>query len=178
MDTNDLKIEKGTKQDIDELEQLYYEITDYLDSHINYPGWKKGIYPDRSTAEEGIEENNLFVARSEGRIVGTVILSHEPPEVFLKVNWNADLDYRDVLMIYTLAVHPQYLRSGIGKQMLDFIIEYSKQNHIKAIRLDVFEKNIPAVKLYQSFGFQYIDSVDPGYEGFGSDQFKLYQKLL
>lgn len=79
MDTYDLKIEKGTKQDIDELEQLYYEITSYLDSHINYPGWKKGIYPDRSTAEEGIEENNLFVARSEGRIVGTVILSHEPP---------------------------------------------------------------------------------------------------
>ena len=28
MDTYDLKIEKGTKQDIDELEQLYYEITD------------------------------------------------------------------------------------------------------------------------------------------------------
>ncbi|MGE7115055.1 hypothetical protein [Lysinibacillus sp. NPDC047702] len=36
-----MKTEKGTKYNIEEIEPLYNDLNDYLDSHINYPGWKK-----------------------------------------------------------------------------------------------------------------------------------------
>lgn len=49
---------------------------------------------------------------------------------------------------------------------------------MKAVRLDVYEKNQPAIQLYKSFGFQYIDTVDLGYGMYGLDWFQLYQKLL
>ena len=40
-------IEPGSLADIDELERLYDELNDHLSATINYPGWIKGIYPDR-----------------------------------------------------------------------------------------------------------------------------------
>ena len=34
-------------------------------------------------------------------------------------------------------------------------------------KLDVYEKNEPAIRLYQKCGFQYIDTVDLGYGKYG-----------
>ncbi|WP_312648537.1 hypothetical protein [Aminipila sp.] len=49
-----LTIRKASNHDIDELEQLYDELNDYLESTINFPGWKKGVYPTRKDAINGI----------------------------------------------------------------------------------------------------------------------------
>lgn len=173
-----IEIEKGKKDDIDELEKLYDSLNDYLFSHINYPGWIKGIYPTRETAVAGIEEDCLFVARMDGRIAGTVILRHQPEPAYSLADWRIDLDYSEILGIYTLAVHPDFLHKKIGRKILDFVFEYSVQKQIKAIRLDVYEKNIPAIKLYESCGFQYIATVDLGYGEYGLNWYKLYQRIL
>lgn len=58
-------IEKGTVRDIDALESLYDDLNDYLESGINYCGWKKGIYPVRETAIIAIKANTLFVIKYE-----------------------------------------------------------------------------------------------------------------
>ncbi|WP_337982970.1 hypothetical protein [Lysinibacillus sp. C5.1] len=72
-----MKIEKGTNCHIEEIESLYNELNDYLDAHINYPGWKKGIYPIKETAIKGIQEGNLYVLKDGNHIAGTVILRRE-----------------------------------------------------------------------------------------------------
>ena len=171
-------IRKGTSQDINELSALYDELNDYLESHINYPGWRKGIYPIGEDAARGIAEDSLFVAVEDGRIAGTVILSHQPEEGYESVNWHNNLEYKDIFVVYTFAVHPEFLHRGIGRKIMEFILDYAEQMNMKAIRLDVYEKNIPAIRLYESMGFQYMDSVDLGYSIYGLDWFKVYQKVL
>lgn len=173
-----ITFELGTPGDIDELAQLYDSITDYLESHINYPGWRKGLYPNRDTAREGVEEGSLYVARDNGRIVGTVILRHTPEDAYSLADWHTDLDYRDIYVVYTLAVHPRCLGMGVGEQIMEFILEHSAKNNAKAVRLDVYDKNTPAVCLYKKYGFQYIDTVDLGYSHYDLDRFELYQKIL
>ena len=69
-------IEPGTSADIDELEKLYDELNDYLAATTNYPGWIKGVYPVREDAVAGVNDETLYVARYDGRIVGSVILNH------------------------------------------------------------------------------------------------------
>lgn len=49
-------IEKAGESDIDALSQFYDVVNDYLASHINYPEWKRGIYPARDTAENAVLE--------------------------------------------------------------------------------------------------------------------------
>ena len=84
-----MDIRVGNEEDIDSLEELYNNINDYLESTINYPGWKKGIYPVRKDAEDGIREGNLFVAVENGDIIGSMILRHEPEPAYLNVSWQA-----------------------------------------------------------------------------------------
>ena len=71
-----MEIRKGTRQDIDEVAALYDELTEYLEGHTNYPGWKKGIYPTREDAVSGTAEENLFVVIEE--IDDNVITSYCP----------------------------------------------------------------------------------------------------
>lgn len=173
-----MDIRVGNEEDIDSLEELYNNINDYLESTINYPGWKKGIYPVRKDAEDGIREGNLFVAVENGDIIGSMILRHEPEPAYLNVSWQAELDYSNVLVIYTFVVNPKFLKRGVGKNMLDFIEEYAMDNKIKSIRLDVYEKNIPAISLYEKCHYKFSDTVSLGLEDIGLNWFKLYEKII
>jgi Acetyltransferases len=173
-----LIIELGTSNDIDELEQLYNDLNDHLANGTNYPGWIKGIYPIRQNAVDGISKSNLYVARMNGQIVGSIILNHEPEPTYDKVKWTLDYDYSEIFVIHTFAIHPDFLKCGVGKALMDFSIEQSIKSNIKSIRLDVYEKNIPAIKLYKKCGFNYVDTVDLGLGFRGLDWFKLYEKLL
>ena len=173
-----MEIRKGTNEDVKMISQLYDELNDYLSHHINYPGWIKGVYPTYETAVQGIHENNLFIALNDDQIVGTVILRHIPEKGYNSVNWYNHLDYSEIFVVYTFAVHPDYLHQGIGQEIMKFIIDYAKSMGMKAIRLDVYENNIPAIRLYESFGFQYIDTIDLGYGQYGLDAFRLYQLIL
>ena len=60
-----------------------------------------------------------------------------------------------IYWLYTFTVHPKYLKKGIGKRLMDFIIQYSEEMNIKAIRLDVYGENKPAIKLYRKYVFLY-----------------------
>lgn len=174
----DIIIELGKENDIDELEELYNDLNDYLEKEINYPGWKKGVYPIRQDAVAGIENGNLYVAKHNGKIVGSLILSHEAEPAYYKVKWGLDSDYSDVFVIYTFAIHPNYLNCGVGRELIDFTIKYSIKLEVKSIRLDVYEGNIPAIKLYEKCGFKYIDTVDLGLGNYGLNWFKLYEKVI
>lgn len=43
---------------------------------------------------------------------------------------------------------------------------------------DVYENNVPAIKLCEKCGFEYIDTIDLGIGNYGLNHFKLYEKLL
>ena len=174
----DVKIRVGTERDIDSLEGLYNDVTDYLARTVNYPGWEKGVYPTRRDVERGINEQCLFVAEADGRIVGSMMLRHRPEEAYALATWQETLDREDVWVVYTFAVHPHYSRQGIGAKMLDFAAQYAVDSKAKALRLDVYVKNQPAIALYERCGFRYIDTVSLGLEEYGLDWFKLYEKLV
>jgi len=50
----------------------------------------------------------------------------------------------DVFVIHTFVVHPKFMKCGVGKALMEFAEEYSIKSKVKSIRLDVYEKNIPA----------------------------------
>ena len=174
----DILFELGQVSDIDELEHLYDNLNDYLASHVNYAGWRKGVYPVRQTAEDAIAENTLYVAKYNNEIIGSVILSHKQEPAFEKVDWKVELEYEDIFVIYTFVVNPNYLKMGVGQALMQLAIDHSKTVGVKALRLDVYKGNMPAIKLYEKMGFEYIDEIDLGLGMYGLDLFKLYQRLI
>lgn len=174
----EITIVPGVEADIDEIETLYNDLNDALESGINYPGWKKGAYPVRADAVKGINEGNLYIAKYKDKIVGSVILNHQPESAYDGVQWKTVNKYSEILVIHTLAVNSNYFRLEIGKRLMNFIYEFAKKINMKSIRLDVYEKNEPAIKLYEKCGYVYIDTVDLGLSNYGLDWFKLYEKVI
>lgn len=51
-----MKIQKANSLDIAQVGRLCDSVCDYLSSTVNYPGWKKGLYPMVEDAASAIAE--------------------------------------------------------------------------------------------------------------------------
>lgn len=173
-----MMIEKAAARDAAEVGRLYDSLNDHLMATVNYPGWKKGLYPVREDAVDAIREGTLFVLREGGKIAGTVILSHREEKGYAQAPWGVELEPEQVLVVHTLAVHPQFLSRGVGRRLIEFAIAHAKAQRMRAVRLDVNERNVPAIRLYESLGFAYIDTVDLGYGIEQVEWYRLYQLVL
>lgn len=171
-------IRNAEKDDIDEVECLYNDLNDYLAVHENGPRWKKGIYPLREHAEEALTEGTLYVAVSDGKIAGTAVFSRQQGDVYQEVHWQTAFDV-PVIVICKLAVHPDYLGRGVAKALLNHAVVLGKEQGVKAIRLDTYEENLPAIKLYEKCGFSCMGRIDLGLEAiYGLKWYKVYEKLV
>ncbi len=170
-----MKIIKANAIDIDRVEQLYHEVIDYLDGSCNYPGWKKGVYPTRETAMEACLEGTLYVALDGDRTAGSIIVNQKPEPLYTQAKWNREYESKDCYVIHTFAVHPSYMKKGVGKELMEHAVGICRSQKGKCLRLDVTEQNLPAIKFYEKFGFQYADTVDLGYGAYGLPWFRLYE---
>ncbi len=60
----------------------------------------------------------------------------------------------DRIEIEMILVQEEYRRKKIGTQLMEYLDDYSLQNNIKNITLEVRETNIPAISLYQKHGYK------------------------
>ena len=142
-------IEKASEKDLDEIENLYISVCRQLQRGINYACWSEGEYPTRNIADDGIKKDSLYVLRVNHKIVGTMILNNEYESEYVQGKWSVDVLDNEILVIHTLAVHPDFKKHGIASKMLDYAIAYGKELGYKTIRIDVCVKNMPAISLYQ-----------------------------
>ncbi|MGG4489270.1 GNAT family N-acetyltransferase [Metabacillus idriensis] len=98
----------------------------------------KGIPQLKETASDITGSSETFIGcMMDNEIRG--VLSYEREE--------------EDLNICRLVVHPDYFRLGIASTLLDYLL---KKNSNKRVTVSTGSKNIPAIALYQSFGFKKI----------------------
>lgn len=85
-----------------------------------------------------------FVWEENGRIVGNVsLLAAKQPGRYLVAN---------------VAVHPSVRRRGIGRVLMEEIIEHIQAQRGRTIMLQVQTDNKPAIQLYESLNFEMLGS--------------------
>ncbi len=174
----DIKFIKASLSDIDEVENLYNDLCDFLVTKDYNPGFRKGYYPTRQEALYFLESDTLYVAKVDGKIVGSIALTHNGNAETNESLKYDETNYSDMLFIHIFVVHPNYQRQGIGSKMLSFSKQYAKKDGVKAIRLYVYEKNYVAIKSYEKSGFIYIGKEDIGLSQYGLKWFCLYEKSI
>jgi ribosomal protein S18 acetylase RimI-like enzyme len=85
----------------------------------------------------------------------------ESTEIFIGYFWNEELaafisytEDQNELDICRLVVHPKHFRKGIAKKLVEHVLK-NKPNDKRAI-VSTGAKNVPAKKLYASFGFKEV----------------------
>ncbi len=177
-DTGNIVIRKAIAADIDGVEALYGDVCDYLADKKYNPGWRRGGFPGRENALYFLQEEGLYVAETDGRIVGSVALTHSPNAETEEDSRYDETQYKDILYVHIFAVHPDEHRQGIGTTLLNYAEKIAEKEKVAKIRLYVYEKNYVAIKAYEKNGYVFVRKEDIGLSQFGLDWFCLYERIL
>lgn len=71
--------------------------------------------------------------------------------------------------ITNVAVLPEFRRMGVGKRLIEHLIEYCKIKDLSPIFLEVRQSNEPAKSLYSGFGFKEVGTRKKYYADSGED---------
>ena len=78
--------------------------------------------------------------------------------------------------IINFYIAKKYQGQGFGSMLLDFTINLCKLSKVKHISLEVRKNNLPAIKLYEKFGFVF-SHIRKSYYRDGTDAKVLIKKL-
>lgn len=142
-----MKIEIPSVQDYEQINNLACQV------HNLHVSWRPDLFLPTKEAitkerlEFLIEEQNIYVAKLEDKIVGYVTFCIEEKK-------NPILRYRKQLSIDAMCIEENYRGKGIGSSLLNFIEVIAKQENCTDIYLTMNEENEPARKTYEKFGMK------------------------
>lgn len=166
---------------IEELNQVilfYYDLIDDMQDAKYKPGWEKGVYPTQVFIQESIEKQTLYIGLLEGKIVSAMMINHEFVDGYKNAPWKVNAKVDEFMVIHALGISPFHQGKGIAKQMILHTVDVCSNQNMKAIRLDVLTTNLSAIRLYETMGFYYVDTIKIFYEDVGLSEFHLYEYKL
>lgn len=127
--------------ELNEIRQLFLEYEKELDVDLSFQQFQEELAdPLRKYSRP---KGTLILAYWNDRPVGTIALT--------PMNQAA---YCEMKRLY---VRPMYRQHGIGRRLIQTLIEYAVGQDYRFMRLDTFQKLKAAVRLYQTLGFYYIE---------------------
>lgn len=114
--------------------QLINELEVHLDS-FGYPKESRHGFSVEKLLREGVP---FFVMRLDDIPVGCGGI-----KLF-------GTEYGEVKRMY---IRPSYQGQGLGKAMLQHLVDYAQQHHVPLLRLETGIYQTAAIKLYEGFGF-------------------------
>lgn len=106
-------------------------------------------------------------------------MNHDCDEAYHTVRWLTDAEDKEMVVLHALRVLPEYGGRGYSKQLVQHAIDTARERGLKSIRLDCIEGNDIPQKMYMSFGFAYVDTVEITYADIGIPRkFLLYEFAL
>ena len=101
---------------------------------------------DPSTHERSL----IFLVQVGGRVAGKAELLLAPTDTRPEALSTLRVGY-----VRRVIVAPDYRKLGLARQLMQHIIDYGRRElNLTAIDLHVWEQNIPAIRLYESLGFE------------------------
>lgn len=141
-----LKIDKGTLSDLNQLFQIYVNGKTDLEKSGIYQ-WTNN-YPTRSIIESDLKKDVLFVLKNGKEMVGAINISEEQEPEYESINW--EFDNSKVLVIHRLVIDPKYQGKGYARILMDYAEKFASKNNYSSIRLDAYSQNKRVIKFYNN----------------------------
>jgi putative acetyltransferase len=139
-----MQIRKGDKKDLEKIYQLYKKTASSPEGLARTP---EEISQElvANFIEKSLENGLIFVVENSEKIIAEIHTYKNEPKCF-----------QPSLSNLIIAIDPDFQGRGLGKKIFSHLLEEIKNNHRKIARVELFarQKNLRAIKLYQSLGFE------------------------
>ena len=173
-----MTFERADATEFERIKEFYWNLIDAMRDQNDRIGWKKGIYPTDEFLRESLSKGELFTLKDNNILYGCVILNSECNEGYRGLPWSIDCQEEDVFVPHALAVDPAQQGEGLGAKIVHEIFRYAREQHKKAVRLDILGTNVMAERLYTKCGFQFVEAKNMFYEDTGWTEYKMYEYNL
>ncbi len=152
MEETNLEFSQARKEDVDEIYKLYQIVI-----KNSFTTWDKS-YPSKMLVFDDIKNKNLYVLKSDDKIVAVSFLGKYENE---DDEWKYKLN--NGYGIARICVNPDFQGKGIGTHFLKLLIEEAKQSGADGIHFHVCVQNPSAMKMYENAGFKNCGLGKPNY---------------
>ena len=159
-------IRLATSADLPFITSIYDAILDQEESGPVYTNWQRGNYPTIDTARQALEAGTFYVGEENGVLWGVVNLNSVQLPEYGAIPWTIPAAAEEVGVIHTLCIRPSCSGRGYARQMVAFCEAEARRQGRTVIRLDTWEGNLPANRLYPSLGYRYAGTAEFFFMGF------------
>lgn len=173
--------QKASESDFHIIQKFYWDVIDNIHkNNVNNEnlGWEKGVYPSDDFIQGSLIKGELYTLTEKDILYACVILNSEHNEGYDGCAWGIVCDSTEVLTPHALAVNPELQGKGIGKIVVENILNIAKERQKKAVRLDVLSACKAAERLYTNCGFQFVEAKEMYYEDTGWTEYKMFELNL
>lgn len=149
----DVDVELATARDLPEIWSMYGRVCDAMRGTALDVQWMLGEHPSRGELDDAVLDGGLLVARLEGSVSGAVILNGSCCADYGTVPWRVACAADGAGVLHLMAVDPAARGRGVGDALLRAAARLARERGLEAVRLDTFDFNGPAVRLYERNGF-------------------------
>lgn len=174
----DRRFLKASPEDTAAAQNVYRRIIDHLGATIDYPRWHQVGHPAPDLIASWINAGELYLVWEDGEIAGVVALNHEAVSAYKQADWAVEAAPEQALVVHALGVVPDQQGRGIARFILDSTIALAKHRGMRAVRLDVYVDNTPALELYSRYGFTDLGCHTVDYGNYDLTQFHLFEYVL
>ena len=171
-------IRAATAADLPAIVGIYDAILDGEERGPVYTNWQRGKYPTEDTARQALEAGTLYVGEEDGTLWGVVNLNGLQLPEYDAIPWSIPVERTQVGVIHTLCIHPAQSGHGYAKQMVAFCEDTARRQGKTVIRLDTWEGNLPANRLYPSLSYRFAGATEFFFQGFIHEILNCYEKAL
>lgn len=163
------------RNDLDRIMEIVKDAQEYLAS-LNIDQWQDG-YPDETTILNDIDQNQSFVIREKGKIIGTTVFTCDE-----------DLNYRTIEggkwltpneskygVIHRIAVANEHRGSGFAKFVFAESENRLKEMGVNSMRIDTHRGNLGMQNLLKNLDYQYCGII---YLARGGDERLAFEKII
>lgn len=149
-------------EELDLIYGFYKEICTALENEKYTPLWQMDNYPSVEDLRNHINNNDLYVAITDNKIIGAMAVTN----------------HKDYSSLHLLTVHPRYRKHHLAENLVEKLFQIAKERKNKKIILDVVKGNLPAEKLYTKFNFKFSGEKCEFIERIGKVSFNAYEYIF
>ena len=173
-----LTVRKARPDEFQAVRAFYFSLCEELADSPYLPGWEPEVYPTSEELQHALDAQELYIGLLGEEIAAGMILNSECPEGYDAVNWAIDAQGEEIMVVHLLGVHPRFSGRGLAKEMTREALRLAREAGCTTVRLDVMTNNLPAMHVYESVGFQYLETIQLYYEDTGWTDFRMYEHVL